>query len=305
MMYKEILLSIMLMVIFLVPCKGQNSATYDIVFTSIWNETDHTSVPVNAHWSKLVGATHKTVNAFLQIGSLSTTGIKNIAELGSNTAFETEVAAQITNAEADKYINGPGLGTATGTMTISNLVVMKEFPLLTLVSMIAPSPDWMIAINGYNLLDAGGNWKISATMDLFVYDAGTDSGVDYTSGNSITNPFQPISMISGLPFNGMKIGTLTLTLKSISGISDDVVFNKINIFPNPVSDGKIIISNPEEVTLTNVEIINLSGYQMKFFDISRQGNILSLDVQNLSAGMYILKLTTDKSETLARKLVLK
>jgi len=54
-----------------------------------------------------------------------------------------------------------------------------------------------------------------------------------------------------------------------------------------------------------VEIINLSGYQMKFFDISRQGNTLSLDVQNLSAGMYILKLTTDKSETIARKLVLK
>lgn len=303
-MYKTVLYTTLLVVLSITPCKGQSSATYDILFTSIWNESDHTSLPVNAHWSKLVGATHKTVNAFLQIGSLSTTGVKNIAELGNNTVFNAEVSSKITNAEADQYIDGPGLGTATGTISISDLVVRKEFPLLTLVSMIAPSPDWMIAINGYNLLDEGGNWKTSVTLDMFAYDAGTDSGTDYSSGNSITNPFQPISIINGLPFKGMKIGTLTLTLKTTSGLTDDAIFNKINIFPNPISDGKITIGNLEEIIFIKVEIINFSGSQIKFFDVNREGNTLSLDVQNLASGMYILKLTTDKNIIIAQKLVL-
>lgn len=287
------------------PCKSQSSATYDIFFTSIWNETDHTRIPVNAHWSKLVGATHRTANAFLQIGSLSTTGIKNIAEIGNNTVFNTEVTSKITNAESDQYIDGPSLGTATGTIKISNLLVSKEFSLLTLVSMIAPSPDWMIAINGYNLLDVDGNWKTYDTMDMFVYDAGTDNGIDYTSENNITNPFQPISIISGLPFNNLKIGTLTLMLKTTSGINNDIAVNKINIFPNPVTDGKLIIDNIEDVNLTKIEIINFSGCRVKLFDIKNQSNSISLDVQNLTSGMYILKLTTDINKTIARKLVLK
>lgn len=304
-MYKTLICITLLVVFSFTPCKGQNSATYDIVFTSSWNETDHTSLPVNPHWSKLVGATHNSVNAFLQIGSLSSTGIKNIAELGNNTVFISEVTAKITNAEADQYIDGPNLATATGTMSISDLVVNREFPLLTLVSMIAPSPDWMIAINGYNLLDVGGNWIPNVTMDMFALDAGTDSGTDYSSGNSITNPFQPISLISGLPFNGKKIGTLSIALKTITGIPDDASFNKINIFPNPVSDGKIRIGNLEGINLTKVEIINFSGSLLKIFDLNLQGNTVSLDVQNLASGMYILKLTTDKNNTIARKLVLK
>ena len=259
-MNKTALLIILLFIYSTTPIIGQTSATYDITYTSTWNATDHTSVPVNAHWSKLVGATHKTANVFLQINNLATTGIKNIAETGNNDVFNTEVTAEITNGEADQYINGPNLGTATGNILISNLVVKEEFPLLTLVSMIAPSPDWMIALNGYNLLDAVGNWKTLVNLDLFAYDAGTDSGTDYTSNNSITNPFQSISMINGSPFNGQKIGTLTITLKTVLGISDFTLFNKVNVYPNPVSNGKILISNLEGISINKVEICKISGF---------------------------------------------
>ena len=146
------IISFLLFIFSITLSLGQNSATYDITFTSIWNVNDHTSLPAGAHWSKLVGATHKTPNTFLKIGDLASTGIKNIAEFGSNTVFNTEVSTEITNGEVDQYINGANLGTATGNIVISNLVVKSEFPLLTLISMIAPSSDWMIATNSYNLL---------------------------------------------------------------------------------------------------------------------------------------------------------
>jgi len=303
-MKKTTLLIILLFTYSITHIIGQTSATYDITFTSIWNATDHTSVPVNAHWSKLVGATHKTTNVFLQIDNLATTGIKNIAETGNNDVFNTEVTAEITKGEADQYIDGPNLDTATGDILISDLVIKEEFPLLTLVSMIAPSPDWMIALNSYNLLDTGGKWKTLVNLDMFAYDAGTDSGTDYTSNNSITNPFLPISMINGSPFYGKKIGTLTITLKAVLDISDFSLYNKVDVYPNPLSNGKIIIRNLEGITINKVEIYNISGLLIKSSDKKTYHNTFTFDTQDLTSGIYILKLTVDKNKMIIRKFVI-
>ena len=280
---------------------GQNAALYDVTFTSIWNATDHTSVPISAHWSKLVGATHKTANAFLQIGSLSTTGIKNVAELGNNTVFNTEVSFEITNGEADQYIDGPNLATATGDMLIPNLTVHKNYPLLTLVSMIAPSPDWMISLNSYSLLDGGGNWKTSAIIDVFAYDAGTDSGIDYTSPDSITNPFQAVTMISGLPFNGNKMGTITITLKTILGENAYAEIDNFNIYPNPTINGKITINDIKGSSLKKIEIYNISGTLIKSINQSSSQNTMIIDTHHLVKGLYFLKLTDDKNISTVRK----
>jgi hypothetical protein len=57
----------------------------------------------------------------------------------------------------------------------------------------------------------GGNWINSATIDLYAYDAGTDSGLDYTSPNQDSNPQDPIAVINGAPFDGVQVGTFTIT----------------------------------------------------------------------------------------------
>lgn len=282
---------------------GQSTATYTVTFTSIWNATDHTSVPGGAHWSRLVGATHNTANQFLQLGSNATTGIKNVAEFGSNSVFNSEVNTAIANNLADQYINGPSLGTATGDMTISNLQVTEDFPLLTLVSMIAPSPDWVVAINSYNLFD-GGNWVTSATIDMFAYDAGTDSGTDYSSGNVVTAPFQPISMISGAPINGNKMGTLTITLESVLSIPSVDLFKNIKVYPNP-SSGNIIINNPTSIELERIEVYNVLGSKVKTFTKNIGANkSLDLDLNALGKGIYIIKLISLDNKIKTQRLVL-
>lgn len=282
---------------------SQSTATYTITFNSIWNSTDHTSVPGNAHWSKLVGATHKTANTFLQLGSNATTGIKNVAEFGSNSVFNGEVNTAIANNEADQYINGPSLGTATGNIVISNLEVTEDFPLLTLVSMIAPSPDWIVAINSYNLFN-GGNWVSSATIDMFAYDAGTDSGSDYSSGNVVTSPFQPISMISGAPINGNKMGTLTITLESVLSTPTLRDIENVKIYPNP-SAGDITVSNPNDITLQKIEVYNILGTKVKTFTQHlNDTKSFSLDLNTLNKGMYILKLVSENNKIKTQRLVL-
>jgi hypothetical protein len=299
---KKITLFLSIILISSLSLFGQSTATYNITFNSIWNSTDHTSVPGNGHWSKLVGATHKTPNTFLQLGSNATPGIKNVAEFGSNGVFNNEVNTAITNNEADQYINGPSLGTATGNINISGLQVTEDFPLLTLVSMIAPSPDWIVSVNSYNLFD-GGNWVSSVTLDMFAYDAGTDSGADYASANSVTNPFQPISMISGAPINGNKMGTLTITLQSVLSTPKTPSIEKIKVYPNP-SRGEVMISNPTNIKLQKITVFNILGSKVKTITRNLEERNTRLNLNDLTKGIYILKLVSEDNKTKTQRLVL-
>ena len=133
---------------------SQSTADYNISLTTIWNAADHTSVPGGAHWSALVGATHNTANQFVELGVVSpmTNGIKDMAETGATGNFSSEVTTAIGGGLADQYVVGfTGFSGPVGTFTKNNLQVNESFPLITLLSMVAPSPDWFIAVNSVNL----------------------------------------------------------------------------------------------------------------------------------------------------------
>ena len=271
-------------------------AKYSVVFTSIWSQ-NHQNLPSGAHWSKLVGATHKTANAFLEIGQKATTGIKNVAETGNNTVFNNEVTTAINNNEANQYINGNSLGSANGNITINNLEVDKDFSLLTLVSMIAPSPDWIIAINGVNLLDGNGNWKTSISLDLYPYDAGTDSGVNYTSANSVTNPQENITSLQNVaPFSNLKIGTLSITLTETLNTETISLKDNLKVFYNNSAD-EIQINKLNIIKINRIDIYNIFGKRVAMDTSSNK-----ITLKNLSKGMYIVKVNTDKGN-LTRKIL--
>jgi hypothetical protein len=273
-------------------------AKYSINFTSVWNSTDHGTLPNNAHWSRLVGTTHKTVNAFWNAGNLATIGVKNIAETGNNTVFNTEVTTAITNNESDQYINGSSLGAATGSIIINDLIVDKNYPLLTLLSMIAPSPDWFIGINSINLLDTSSNWKSSISLDLFAYDSGTDSGTNYSSGNAITTPFQNIFSLKNVaPFNDKKIGTLTITLTETLDLEKFIADNSIAIYYN--KNSKSIEIDDQKKRVNSIDIYSIHG---KLITQNFVNNSNQINLNSFSDGIYILKIVT-KTGRYSKKIV--
>ena len=191
------------------------TATYTVTFESTWSQASHNPnsilLPSSAHWSRLVGTTHKTGTTFWQSGSTATNGIRRMAEWGWNGPLNGEVDTAIAAGNAHEWIQFPSsLGSAAGMLTM-DITVQPSFPQLTLVSMIAPSPDWFIGISGLDLQDENGNWIPAITVDLYPYDAGTDAGTTFTSGD-IEDLGNPISNLQGVtPFNSDPIGTLTLT----------------------------------------------------------------------------------------------
>ncbi|WP_051238694.1 T9SS type A sorting domain-containing protein [Gaetbulibacter saemankumensis] len=286
---------------------AQSSASYTISLSTTWNATDHSSIPPNAHWSALVGATHKNTHTFFNIGQLATLGIKNVAELGSNTAFNNEVNSAIANNKANAYINVEGKTGALATFTIENLQVSEEYPSLTLVSMIAPSPDWFIGINSENLRSENNNinngWKETYTKDVFAYDAGTDDGTDYTSNNLASDPPIEITKIKDYPINDYKMGTITFTYNgsTLSTKSNDAPSFKI--FPNP-TQGIVNILNTNNEQVSSLELFDVIGNQVEKITFkTKKQPYQTIDLSALSTGIYLVRLISGSGKQQTQKLV--
>ncbi len=171
-----------------------NLATYRITFTSTWSAATHPQdFPANPHFSGLIGATHSDSVTFWETGKLASAGVKSMAETGSKNPLTSEIAAAITDGTAGKEISGGGIGSSPGDVSV-NAEVTPDFPLVTLVSMLAPSPDWFVGVSGLSLCE-NDEWVENKEVDLYPYDAGTDSGESYTSANSIANPPENIFRI--------------------------------------------------------------------------------------------------------------
>ncbi|MEZ5002064.1 MAG: spondin domain-containing protein [Chitinophagales bacterium] len=191
-----------------------DAVTYKVTFNLNWNGTDFpTDYPSNAHFSKLIGWSHQSSSTFFQPGTLASAGIENMAEAGGTSPLDDELQAKIEAGEGLDRVIGSGLGeTGVGSISVE-IVVHKDHPSVTLATMLAPSPDWYAAVVGA-LLYENGNYVSNKTMDLLVYDAGTDSGATFTSDDVETSPQAAISMIVDAPLgNGTvitpAIGTVT------------------------------------------------------------------------------------------------
>jgi hypothetical protein len=68
-----------------------------------------------------------------------------------------------------------------------------------------------VGVSGLSLIE-NGDWVGEKTVTLWLYDAGTDGGTNYTSPNLDTNPQDPIALHTTLPgYNGVPMGTFTFT----------------------------------------------------------------------------------------------
>lgn len=181
------------------PPIAETSARYRLTFNGSWSEQTHpTRFPgSSAHFSGLIGAVHNEQVIFWEPGQIATDGIELMAETGSKSLHQGEVDAAIAAGSAQSVISGGGIVVSPGTVSVE-FEVTRDYPQVSIVSMIAPSPDWFVGVHNLSLLDANG-FIPSMTVDLVAYDSGTDSGTLYTSGDSDTQPRDPVAGVSSQP----------------------------------------------------------------------------------------------------------
>ena len=189
----------------------ERSTSYTVVFRSTWSaETHPTDFPTNPHFSGLIGGTHDSRVTFWAEAALASSGIRNMAETGSKEPLTTEVGVAIGAGTAAALLSGGGISPSPAGVELV-FVVTVEHSLVTLVSMIAPSPDWFVGVHDLALLEEG-QWVEEVVVQLLPYDAGTDSGVTFTSANEITDPPVGVARIQVSPFDtSTPLGTFTFT----------------------------------------------------------------------------------------------
>jgi len=173
-------------------------ADYRITFEATWSAESHpTQFPASAHFSGLVGAVHNDQVTFWEPGQIATDGIELMAETGGKSIFLSEINSAIDSGYALSAIDGPGISVSPGSASIE-IRVTTDNPKVTLATMLAPSPDWFTGFHNIRFYEDGA-FVDNLTINGFVYDSGTDSGVSFTSGNSDTQPRGTIIRTSSEP----------------------------------------------------------------------------------------------------------
>jgi hypothetical protein len=229
------------------------TAQYTVKFDATWTATTHpVSYPAGAHFSGLIGGTHDSGVTFWEAGGVASPGIESMAEVGAKTLLTNEVNAAIGAGTAGEVISGAALFTVPGSVQTS-FTVSTDHPLATVVTMIAPSPDWFLGVNGLDLL-ASGDWTDEIVVELLPWDAGTDSGTTYNSPNQDTNPQDPIALITTPPVgNGVPLGTFTFTRTDTPPAWQDLGGALAGTFgtPNLVGSGAPVPGGSVTLTLSD------------------------------------------------------
>ena len=194
--------------------------TYELTFDALWSATEHPTnfpagewpaVPGAAHYSPIIGASHSEAMTIWSSGGMAIEGVENVAETGDRTVLETMIDGSPN--VLSKILHPAGFASPDVTIGPITFEVNDANPLVSFVTMVAPSPDWFVGVSRLDLRDGGG-YVDSLTVDLFAYDAGTEDGTMFATDNPDTDPQAAIALVDQAAYFGgtEPIGRATFTL---------------------------------------------------------------------------------------------
>jgi len=186
---------------------------YNIAVTNTWSEETHPGVfPSNGpHFSFMGFIAHNDQYSLWKLGQPASPTMKQMAETGDLIKFQAEAQTAITDGTASwmwwNFQTSPG-----ASWSVTLLDSTDTHPLLSIVSMIGPSPDWFIGVSALDLRE-NGIWRNKVVVDLFAYDAGTRSAEAFELFGPLEIPPKPISRLDNALLPGdVPLGSFTFEL---------------------------------------------------------------------------------------------
>lgn len=180
---------------------------YRVEVNCTWDSLSPGWPDQNAHFSWMGGGTHNENVKFWEVGTLASPGIDMMSINGVTNLLIDEVEAEIANGNAEHVIQEqhwfcpdgithPGCG-----QLWFDVIVSRDFPLVTMASMLGPSPDWFIGTESLSVLDSNGVFIPQIVYELYPYDSGilSDNSVlesDCCAREPLSVPQQDIHLIT-------------------------------------------------------------------------------------------------------------
>ncbi|KRX88130.1 Spondin-1, partial [Trichinella pseudospiralis] len=147
------------------------------------------------HFSDIIGASHSPRYTMWTYDGYASDGLKELAEWGNTQKYEQEIREQTSEVRTILKARGLWFPDVQGT-TRAMFHVDKYHHLVSLASMLGPSPDWVVGVSMMNLCLKNCSWINEKSLFLYPWDAGVDSGITYMSPNSPSIPREPIKPIT-------------------------------------------------------------------------------------------------------------
>ncbi|XP_031770909.1 spondin-1 isoform X4 [Apis florea] len=180
-------------------CCACEEAKYEVTFEGLWSRNTHPKDFPSKGWiirfSDVIGASHTVDYRFWKYNGMASTGLQQVAEFGLTRKLESELKDQSDHIRTIIKARGISYPNVTG-KTFAVFRVDRKHHLMSLVSMIDPSPDWIVGVSGLELCLSNCSWIEHKELNLYPYDAGTDNGITYLSPDSPTEPQEPIHRIT-------------------------------------------------------------------------------------------------------------
>ena len=177
-------------------CYGKKE--YALSFNGMWSSARHpVRYPSDATFSPIVVAAHSDNFALWARGEFAGKGVEVVAETGNPNPLLKELYYAKKKGLVSDIARAKESIDSTDSETLY-ITVDDDHSLLSLVTMLFPSPDWFTGIRDVELCDRStGKWKEEIELDsLMAYDAGTDSGKFFDSEDLPTKPVEPISLLT-------------------------------------------------------------------------------------------------------------
>jgi len=195
MINRTIFLRLLALVLPCAAAHAQETADYQIHIKVTWSvETHAYEFPPSPTLSHLIGATHSDDYAMFKDGDTASSGLELIAERGRVSIFRIELQEADDRELIGTVFESDEIEEIPGEATLS-FSARADFPLVSFVTMIAPSPDWITGLSAVPLHDGEG-WIDRLELPLWAWDAGTDSGDTYLARNQDTQPQQSVRLVT-------------------------------------------------------------------------------------------------------------
>jgi len=195
---------------------NQKAVKIDITFTGNFIQgvlASGETLPTSATFGSVAFATHESTVSYFNAGEAASAGLKAFAETGSTELLVEEFAAQTNGANVyPNKAEGTFPQGATAAQVFESHRASRGQDHLTFVASLSESPDWFVGARNIELRP-GGVWIEELEVDLFAWDAGTDSGTDWDSADSATDPPASVTSLKGVgKFSDTPIAKLKITM---------------------------------------------------------------------------------------------
>ena len=169
------------------PAAPLGPAEYTVIIKSTWTKANFPlDYPSDAHFSGMIGASHNARYTIFAVGRKPTPGLERLSEEGKHSPLNDEIKKAIEQGNALMLFESGGLKNWKDSM-VTTVRVDPAHPLVDVVNMVAPSPDWFTGATDVNLMENGA-WVATRRVVLPAYDSGGDDGTTYKAADKNTHP---------------------------------------------------------------------------------------------------------------------